>query len=146
MTIFKIEVKCSNHATARLGSWSFPGRIWIRGYDNAGKRVSECTIGFVDLRNKGPKSRYYAIYRKAERWALYLTVLEAKNAKELLNDFGYACLANFDIETLKDKIKYQLDHDNDLEHWGITTEVWDKQIAYAYAAAQLQSHATTTLH
>ncbi len=146
MTIFKIEVKCSNHATARLGSWSFPGRIWIRGYDNAGKRVSECTIGFVDLRNKGPKSRYYAIYRKAERWALYLTVLEAKNAKELLNDFGYACLANFDIETLKDKIKYQLGQDEDLENWGITTEIWDKQIAYAYAAAKLQIHTTTALH
>lgn len=146
MTVFKIEVKCSNHSTARLGRWAFPGRIWVRGYDNSGKRVSEYSIGFVDLRNKGPKSYYYATYREAERWALYLTVLEAKNAENLLNEFGQACLANLDIEMLKEKIDYGRGQDEDLEQWGITTEAWDKQIAYAYAAAKLQSRTTTALH
>lgn len=67
MINYKIEVKASNRTVAQIGKWAKPGRIWVRGYDEAGLRVSQEHVGFVDLRSQGPASQFGIMRHLAEK-------------------------------------------------------------------------------
>lgn len=145
MLKYVVEVKCSNHSTARLGGWCFPGRIWVRGYGESKKPVYEKTIGFVDKRYQGEKSRYHRVYRAATRWAMYMELIQNAEIECPLDDFGRMLIEKYDIETLTKKVRYTQWEETDLEDWEIDKCHWDKQVVYALVVKtrlQLQSQTT----
>lgn len=70
MLTYKIEVKAANRKQCHF---RFPGRIWVRGYNEQGERVEQYSIGFVDLRCKGSRSNYARVYAAAEQKIQELT-------------------------------------------------------------------------
>lgn len=65
-TQFSGEVRASNLATAGLGNYAHPGRLWLRGYTTvrtprsgtiAVVRTYAESMAMIDLRHRGPRSR-----------------------------------------------------------------------------------------
>lgn len=146
MLKYVVEVKASNRSTAGFGKWGTPGRIWVRGYGDAKKPLYERTIGFVDLRYKGKRSYFYEVYREANRWAMYLDLLQQGNQSLPLNDFGRMCLDTHDLKSLQDKVINSVRAAVDVEEWGINKETWDTQVVYALVIMKLQQQPTEALH
>ncbi|MBB5427480.1 hypothetical protein HDG40_005659 [Paraburkholderia sp. JPY158] len=49
--------------------WAQPARVWVRSYDEAGRKTSEELIGFIDKRHTGPRSRAYGVLKFAREYA-----------------------------------------------------------------------------
>jgi hypothetical protein len=49
--------------------WARPARVWVRSYDEAGRKTSEELVGFIDKRHTGPRSRAYSVLKRAEEYA-----------------------------------------------------------------------------
>ncbi|WP_018436870.1 hypothetical protein [Paraburkholderia atlantica] len=49
--------------------WAQPARVWVRSYDEAGRKTSEELIGYIDKRHTGPCSRAYSVLKLAEEYA-----------------------------------------------------------------------------
>lgn len=73
MIHYKIEIKSSNMRAARMGKFAFPGRVWVRGYNEQGEKVEQYSVGFVDLRYTGPRSKYAHVYAEAQALVNELT-------------------------------------------------------------------------
>jgi hypothetical protein len=52
--------------------WARPARVWVRCYDNAGRKTSEKLVGFIDKRHTGPRSRANSVLKLAEAHAAKL--------------------------------------------------------------------------
>ncbi|WP_374556051.1 hypothetical protein [Aquitalea pelogenes] len=73
MIHYKIEIKSSNKYAANMGKFGHPGRIWVRGYNEQGEKVEQYSVGFVDLRYTGPRSKHARVYAEAQALVNELT-------------------------------------------------------------------------
>ena len=49
--------------------WAQPARVWVRRYDETGKKINEQLVGFIDQRHTGPRSRAHDTLTLAEEYA-----------------------------------------------------------------------------
>lgn len=73
-----VEVRSASKADAyHVGGfvstkWANPARVWVRSYDEEGRKNSEELIGFIDKRHTGPRSRANSVLKLAEAHAAKL--------------------------------------------------------------------------
>ncbi|MFM1990171.1 MAG: hypothetical protein RJA99_3128 [Pseudomonadota bacterium] len=78
---YVVERKGTTSRISGLSSFAHSQRVWVRGYDERGLKVFEETVGYIDARSTGPRSRARYVLERAERLAEVLNAAEqAKRA------------------------------------------------------------------